>query len=420
MSRKNILFFLLSGGFLLSVLSAYIFFEIKNSSERNRIEERWIADSTRNALDSIRLHQDYTRRKNHLDSITKKVEDYEFNDEKIYDFVEEMPSFPGGEMALEKYIETSIIYPLEAKKEKVGGNVVVEFVINKNGTISNANLEKDIGGGCGNEALRIVSEMPFWNPGHHNGYPKRVRKSLIIPFVLPAPIFQTCNLCSGNGSINSLSNCSLCSGNGYSQCSFCSGQGNNTCSKCHGGGRLSCGKCGGDGYNNCRSCSGAGTKKCSRCNGYGDLNCGTCNAYGYRICGTCGGKGKVRNQWNVVHNCPHCRGYGKIGCPDCRGKKVFLCEKCRGKRNFKCSSCSGKGKFKCNYCSGKNTVKCNFCNGKGNKTCNQCSGYGRKNCGNCNGGGRINILVTCEQCNGQGKIEFFENPIELNQEYRNL
>lgn len=102
----------------------------------------------------------------------------------IFNMVEVMPEFLGGNEALFAYISKNIKYPEKAKKEKIQGKVFVSFVVEKNGKVSNVIILRGIGGGCDEESLRVVSEMPDWKPGIQDGKPVRVQFSLPIKFAL--------------------------------------------------------------------------------------------------------------------------------------------------------------------------------------------------------------------------------------------
>lgn len=100
-------------------------------------------------------------------------------EETLYVFVEEEASFPGGEEALFDYITKNLQYPLEGREGMVTGTVVVKFVVEKDGTLTNVQLLRDIGMGCGKEAVRMVKGMPKWIPGKNNG--KAVRSIYTLP-----------------------------------------------------------------------------------------------------------------------------------------------------------------------------------------------------------------------------------------------
>jgi len=98
--------------------------------------------------------------------------------------VEKVPKFPGGEEALLKFYGSNIIYPEAAKTKKVEGIVVLGFVIEKDGSVTNLEIIRDIGGGCGKEALRIAKQMPNWSPGLEKGKPVRVAYKFPVRFQL--------------------------------------------------------------------------------------------------------------------------------------------------------------------------------------------------------------------------------------------
>ncbi|MCQ2297670.1 MAG: energy transducer TonB [Bacteroidales bacterium] len=105
-------------------------------------------------------------------------------EEEIFVFVEENPSFPGGEEELYKYLRENIKYPQLARENNIEGKVFVQFVVEKNGSISNVKILKDIGSGCGAEAVRVVKAMPKWKPGKQRGSAVRAQFSLPISFKL--------------------------------------------------------------------------------------------------------------------------------------------------------------------------------------------------------------------------------------------
>ena len=102
----------------------------------------------------------------------------------VYVVVEVSPEFPGGMEALYKYLVDNIRYPEQAKKDSVQGMVFVRFVVEADGSISNAEVLRGIGGGCDEEALRVVNAMPKWQPGKMQDKPVRVQFNLPITFTL--------------------------------------------------------------------------------------------------------------------------------------------------------------------------------------------------------------------------------------------
>ena len=104
--------------------------------------------------------------------------------EEIFTFVEEYPEFPGGEKALYEYIKNNIRYPEVARTSGITGTVYVQFVVEKDGSISDVKVLRGIGGGCDEEAVRVVKSMPKWKPGKQRGQPVRVYYTLPIDFKL--------------------------------------------------------------------------------------------------------------------------------------------------------------------------------------------------------------------------------------------
>lgn len=103
---------------------------------------------------------------------------------RVLMLVEEMPEFPGGMPALSAYVGQHLSYPREAKKKHIEGLVLVQFIVEQDGSTSNARVLRGIGGGCDEEALRVVQQMPAWKPGQQGGKAVRVRFSLPIRFKL--------------------------------------------------------------------------------------------------------------------------------------------------------------------------------------------------------------------------------------------
>jgi protein TonB len=98
--------------------------------------------------------------------------------------VDELPIFPGGNAQLVKWLSSNLKYPESAKNEKVGGKVVVEFVVNANGTVSDIQLNKKVDDRLDGEALRVVRMMPNWKAGILGGRPCRTLVRLPIVFKL--------------------------------------------------------------------------------------------------------------------------------------------------------------------------------------------------------------------------------------------
>lgn len=105
-------------------------------------------------------------------------------EDKIFLIVEQKPAFEGGDAALIQYLRKNLLYPPLALENDISGTVVIQFVVNTDGSIVNTNILRDIGGGCGEEALRVVRGMPKWQPGKQRGKAVRVQFNLPIKFQL--------------------------------------------------------------------------------------------------------------------------------------------------------------------------------------------------------------------------------------------
>lgn len=108
-----------------------------------------------------------------------EIEEEEIVEEEIFLIVEDQASFPGGEAKLYEFIRNNVKYPQLAKETGIEGTVFVQFVVEKDGTLSNVQALRKIGGGCDEEAIRVVKSMPKWKPGSQRG--RNVRCSFTIP-----------------------------------------------------------------------------------------------------------------------------------------------------------------------------------------------------------------------------------------------
>lgn len=104
--------------------------------------------------------------------------------DKVYTVVEQQAEFPGGFRGLTTYLAQNLKYPTEAQRTKVQGKVFLAFVINQDGSISDIQVLKGIGYGCDEEAVRVVSRMPNWEPGKQNGKAVHSRFNIPIAFSL--------------------------------------------------------------------------------------------------------------------------------------------------------------------------------------------------------------------------------------------
>ena len=102
----------------------------------------------------------------------------------VFDVVEEMPQFPGGQIALLQYLMKNTKYPEQAMKEGIQGRVAVSFIVEKDGSISDVKPVLSVHPLLNKEAVRVVKSMPKWTPGKQNGKPVRVRFNLPVMFKL--------------------------------------------------------------------------------------------------------------------------------------------------------------------------------------------------------------------------------------------
>lgn len=103
---------------------------------------------------------------------------------KVFDVVEQMPSFPGGVYYLMSYLSENVHYPLDAQLKKIQGRVIVSFIVERDGAISNPQVVQSVSPSLDAEALRVVKAMPRWVPGKQKGHGIRVKYNIPISFRL--------------------------------------------------------------------------------------------------------------------------------------------------------------------------------------------------------------------------------------------
>ena len=103
---------------------------------------------------------------------------------KVFDVVEEQPSFPGGPAAMMQWLKDNIKYPVVAAENGIEGRVIVQFVVSKTGSISDVRVARGVDPSLDREAIRVVSSMPKWTPGKQNGTTVNVRYTLPVTFKL--------------------------------------------------------------------------------------------------------------------------------------------------------------------------------------------------------------------------------------------
>ena len=103
---------------------------------------------------------------------------------KVFDVVEEMPSFPGGNAALMNFLNNNIKYPVVAQENGVQGRVIIGFVVERDGSITDVKVMRSVDPSLDREAQRVVKAMPKWKPGKQNGSAVRVKFTVPVTFKL--------------------------------------------------------------------------------------------------------------------------------------------------------------------------------------------------------------------------------------------
>lgn len=173
MMKKTIITLLITLCPILAFASDYRYFEstvVNNATDK---------DSEYIAQDSV--DESISNLNSNRAKIKKHVHQKKHNDEKVYEVVEQMPSFPGGQEALMTYINHNIKYPEEDCGQ---GRVTVSFIVEKDGSITNATIRRSVDPAFDREALRVISSMPKWIPGKNNGRKVRVRFNVPVQFKL--------------------------------------------------------------------------------------------------------------------------------------------------------------------------------------------------------------------------------------------
>ena len=121
--------------------------------------------------------------------VDRQLSDYAMplqENDSIYTVVETMPEFPGGTAKMMGFLAANISYPQTARDKGVEGRVYISFVVEKDGSVSDVKVLRGIGGGCDEEAVRVVQSMPNWKPGVQKGKPVKVAYNLPVRFALKA------------------------------------------------------------------------------------------------------------------------------------------------------------------------------------------------------------------------------------------
>jgi TonB family protein len=103
-------------------------------------------------------------------------------DDRVRDMADEMPEFPGGMQAWKKYLADNLQYPQAARVDEIEGTVYVNFVVAKDGSISRVKVARGVGGGCSEEAVRVLEHAPRWKAGKQKGTAVNVKMTIPIRF----------------------------------------------------------------------------------------------------------------------------------------------------------------------------------------------------------------------------------------------
>lgn len=109
---------------------------------------------------------------------------------QIFTFVEQMPEFPGGQQQLYKFLSANLRYPATARAEGIEGRVILRFVVDTTGAVTQPRIERGVDKALDEEALRVVNMMPRWKPGKNNGSTVRVYYRLPVYFKLEKDIVE--------------------------------------------------------------------------------------------------------------------------------------------------------------------------------------------------------------------------------------
>ena len=130
------------------------------------------------AIDDVEADQDTEV------AIVEMTEEEEVEEEEVFYIVENMPEFPGGDVALRTYIAQNVKYPEIAKENGLSGKVFVQFVINQKGEVQDVKIARGVDPALDKEAFRVVQNLPKWKPGSQRGKPVKVSYTVPINFQL--------------------------------------------------------------------------------------------------------------------------------------------------------------------------------------------------------------------------------------------
>lgn len=145
-----------------------------------------IVDNNMDIKDELQIDDTEANDKTAINAVMQvsQEKEKEKEDTQVFFIVEDMPEFPGGMAALQKFIAQSIKYPVIAQENGIQGKVFVNFVVNTDGSVTNAKIARGVDPSLDKEALRVVMSLPKWKPGRQGGKPVRVSYTVPINFQL--------------------------------------------------------------------------------------------------------------------------------------------------------------------------------------------------------------------------------------------
>lgn len=154
--------------------------------EDNKAKKESKAEQTQSALKTPAKSSNNRaqQEQNNAGSLSADVNQEPNETDSEYSVVEEMPSFPGGDSGLMTYLNQNVKYPFVAAENGIQGKVIVSFVVERDGSISNVKVVRSVDPSLDAEAVRVIKNMPQWNPGKHKGAAVRVKYTMPITFRL--------------------------------------------------------------------------------------------------------------------------------------------------------------------------------------------------------------------------------------------
>lgn len=157
--------------------------EVKPEEELKTQEELMSTKTAIGALD-VKGNDDSNGEVLKLKETVAQPEPKPVEETKVFDVVEQMPSFPGGDGALMEFLSKNIKYPVVAQENAVQGRVVISFVVERDGSITDVKVARSVDPSLDKEAVRVVKSMPNWIPGKQNGSSVRVKYNVPVSFRL--------------------------------------------------------------------------------------------------------------------------------------------------------------------------------------------------------------------------------------------